>query len=212
MGIGYNEGNHIPWRWLPVPVPADKYPLLLEETERLLKKLEEHDLPSLIHTQDVAKVTKEFIRFLRLPRETSMPIILAALLHDIGKLRVASGILQKPHGIDAIEQILIQVHSNHGASIIQEGGLFPPEVAEMVEQHHEHYDGSGYPGQLTGSSITRGAQIIGICDVFAMLREDRVTQKARTLAEAKEYLAKNKAWFAPDIYESFLQYVAENYG
>ncbi|ABZ83833.1 hd domain protein [Heliomicrobium modesticaldum Ice1] len=187
---------------------AETYKGLLEETHKLLEKLEAHDRPGLLHTQDVAKVVRGFLAHLGITGEQAQPIILAALLHDIGKLRVASDILQKSHGIDPIEQILIQVHSAHGESIVRETGLFPPEVAKMIGQHHEHFDGSGYPSGLKGEEILYGARIIGICDTFAMAQEDRVTQKGRTRIEAIDYLRKRQQWFDPAVFSAFMAYAA----
>ncbi|MBM7866396.1 HD domain-containing protein [Heliobacterium gestii] len=184
------------------------YKSLLAETHKLLEKLADHDQPSLTHTQDVARVVRGFLPHLGITGEQAQPIVLAALLHDIGKLRVASDILQKPHGIDPIEQILIQVHSAHGESLIRDTDLFPPEVAQMIGQHHEHLDGSGYPNGLKGDAIVYGARIIGICDIFAMTQEDRITQKGRTLTEAIDYLKNRESWFDPAVFRAFMEYAA----
>lgn len=96
----------------------------------------------------------------------------AALLHDIGKIYVPSEILTKPGRLTQIEYDLIKAHSKTGYEIL--GAIeFPWPVAEIVYQHHEAYDGSGYPRGLSGESILLEARILAVADAFEAMSSHR---------------------------------------
>ena len=91
-------------------------------------------------------------------------IRLAAAIHDIGKIHVPAEILSYPGRLPEIEFALIKAHPRIGYDILKNVD-FPWPVAEMVYQHHEHLDGSGYPRGLKGDAIMLGARIITVADV-----------------------------------------------
>lgn len=91
-------------------------------------------------------------------------IHLAAGIHDLGKVRVPAEILSKPGKLTDIEFMLIKAHAQAGYDILK-GIKFPWPLADIVLQHHERFDGSGYPQGLKGEQILLGARIIAVADV-----------------------------------------------
>ncbi len=99
-------------------------------------------------------------------------IRIAAKIHDIGKLSMPSEILCKPGQLKPTELALLQEHAHAGAEIVR-GIHFPWPIADIILQHHERIDGSGYPLGLVGSEILRSAQIIAVADVVEAMSSDR---------------------------------------
>jgi diguanylate cyclase (GGDEF)-like protein/putative nucleotidyltransferase with HDIG domain len=111
----------------------------------------------------------------------------AALLHDVGKLAVPDHILTKPGPLTPDEQRKVRIHPDIGAGIIA-GVSFPYPVAALIRSHHEHWDGSGYPGGVKGNQIPLGARILTCVDYFEALTADRPFHKAKSVAEAVDIL------------------------
>ena len=117
--------------------------------------------------QNVTRFPYEMARLaqdLGLAEEEVHGIRLAAAIHDIGKIHVPAEILSYPGRLPEIEFALIKAHPRIGYDILKNVD-FPWPVAEMVYQHHEHLDGSGYPRGLKGDAIMLGARIITVADV-----------------------------------------------
>lgn len=102
---------------------------------------------------------------------------LAALLHDIGKIGLESAILFKPGPLNYVEHVIIQAHSHIGNRIMREL-LKRPRAAEFVRDHHERWDGTGYPRGISGESISIQAQIINVCDTFDTMTAERRAYQA----------------------------------
>ena len=108
---------------------------------------------------------------------------IAGLLHDIGKLGIPAEILSKPSQLSAIEFKLVREHSQTGYDILADVS-FPGPVAEIVFQHHERLDGSGYPRGLAGEQILREARILAVADVVEAMASHRPYRPARGIAAA----------------------------
>ena len=111
----------------------------------------------------------------------------AALLHDIGKILVPAEILSKPGRLSDIEMQIIRQHPGAGADIIGPIG-FDPDVAEMVRQHHERLDGSGYPAGLRGDAILAEARVLAVADVAEAMISHRPYRPGLPLEAAVEEL------------------------
>ena len=111
-------------------------------------------------SQLVARIAKE----LKFSPDKLEGIRIAALVHDIGKISIPAEILSKPTKLNEIEYNLIKDHSQIGADILKTID-FPWPVAEIILQHHERLNGSGYPLGLKGDEILLEARIIGVADV-----------------------------------------------
>ena len=108
---------------------------------------------------------------------------IAGLLHDIGKLGIPAEILSKPSQLSAIEFKLVREHSQTGYDILADVP-FPGPVAEIVFQHHERLDGSGYPRALTGDQILHEARILAVADVVEAMASHRPYRPALGIAAA----------------------------
>jgi PAS domain S-box-containing protein/putative nucleotidyltransferase with HDIG domain len=121
---------------------------------------------------------KEFIR-------------IAASIHDIGKISIPAEILSNPRKLTDIEFTLIKAHSQAGYNILKDIE-FPWPVAEVILQHHERMDGSGYPNGLEGSNIFLEARILAVADVMEAIASHRPYRPARGIDAALEEIAANK--------------------
>ncbi|MEN6414120.1 MAG: HD-GYP domain-containing protein [Veillonellales bacterium] len=115
-------------------------------------------------------------------------IILAGLLHDVGKTQIPLNILNKPGKLSADEMEIMRLHSTFGYHFIRQTNGVPKAVALSILQHHERLDGSGYPQGLKADEIHYAARIVAISDVYDALTSDRVYRRGLTPFAAVEML------------------------
>jgi len=139
--------------------------------ERLAVTLEGRVPGSIGHSYRVAAYAEDLARGLGLSVAETRRVRRAAVLHDIGKVKLPEGILNKPAPLSEEELELVQRHADIGAGIVAELG--DPELAAIVRHHHECFDGSGYPAGLAGEEIPLGARILAVADTFDALTSDR---------------------------------------
>ncbi|MBC7343394.1 MAG: HD-GYP domain-containing protein [Clostridia bacterium] len=113
---------------------------------------------------------------------------MGAILHDLGKTRVPEHILNKPGPLTPEEFSEIKKHTIDGFTLLSEQNL-PPSTARVALEHHERYNGGGYPQGLKGTEIHDYARVVGIADVYDALTTDRVYRKAYPPNEAYELIA-----------------------
>jgi HD-GYP domain-containing protein (c-di-GMP phosphodiesterase class II) len=126
-----------------------------------------------------------------LPDDTVDVIDMAGVIHDIGKMSIPAEILSKPGKLSDMEFNLIKIHPQSGYNILKDVGL-PYPVAEVVLQHHERLDGSGYPQGLKNDRILLESQIICIADVVEAMASHRPYRPALGIDVALEEIEKNK--------------------
>jgi diguanylate cyclase (GGDEF)-like protein len=130
-------------------------------------------------------------------------IAISALVHDIGKLAVPEGILNKPGGLTKAEISRMQRHANIGADIL-ETVPFPKSVILGVRHHHERWDGTGYPSRIAGEQIPLEARILAVADTYASLRSVRPYRHAWDVSPARDLLIKESGKaYDPMIVEIF---------
>lgn len=118
----------------------------------------------------------------------------AALLHDIGKMGLSKNILLKPGKLTELEFTIIQSHSHIGNTIVRKH-LGLTRAAKFIRDHHERWDGSGYPRRLVGDEITVQGRIIGICDAFDTMTIDRRNYKKAVLSYSDAFQElRNGSW------------------
>jgi len=130
---------------------------------------------------------------------------MGALLHDIGKIGVPDGVLLKKGGLTVEERDVVRCHPEFGASLL---GRIPflSGAREIVQSHHERYDGSGYPGGLKGESIPIGARIFAVVDVFDALTTKRPYRAAGGYRQATAWIAdQRETSFDPAVVDAFLK-------
>jgi len=125
-----------------------------------------------------------------LPNDAVDAIRMAGIIHDIGKISVPAEILVKPGKISDIEMSLIKIHSQTGYDILKDVGL-PCLVAEIVLQHHERLDGSGYPQGLKGDQILLEARIVSVADVVEATASHRPYRPAKGIDAALQEIEDN---------------------
>jgi PAS domain S-box-containing protein/putative nucleotidyltransferase with HDIG domain len=124
------------------------------------------------HQRRVAELACAIARELGWDEERTGLLRTAALLHDIGKIMVPAEILSRPGRLSEVEMQILRMHPGVGGDIVAPIG-FAPEVAEMVRQHHERPDGSGYPAGLRGERILPEARILAVADVVEAMVSHR---------------------------------------
>ncbi len=137
------------------------------------------------HQRRVSTLAAAIAREMRIADEQVEGIRLAALVHDLGKIYVPAEILSKPGQLNPIEFSLIKVHPQLGHDILQTID-FPWPIAQMVLQHQERLDGSGYPQGLRDEDILLGAKIIGVADVIEAMAFHRPYRPALGIDKAVE--------------------------
>ena len=128
---------------------------------------------------------------MRLPNRQLMGIHMAARIHDIGKIKIPSEILSKPGKITPLEFTLIQEHPSVGENIVAPID-FPWPVGQMIAQHHERLDGSGYPLGLRGNDILLEARVIAVADVVEAISSYRPYRPSLGIEAALEEVKTNK--------------------
>ncbi|HKY33724.1 MAG TPA: HD domain-containing phosphohydrolase [Candidatus Polarisedimenticolia bacterium] len=158
--------------------------------ESIALAIEAKDHTSERHLRRMRVYCLELGRRLGMPADELEALEYASLLHDIGKLIVPESILSKPAGLSSEEYQVMSSHAKVGAEILESTGL-SSKVAEMVRHHHERYDGTGYPGGLTGLEIPMGARILAAVDTFEALTSERPHRHGVPLDRAVAYLRDN---------------------
>ncbi|MDA8145411.1 MAG: HD domain-containing protein [Thermaerobacter sp.] len=156
---------------------------LLDTALALGKTVEEKDRYTEAHCERMAQLCIQVGRELGLSEPRLRTLRFAAVLHDVGKITVPSRILRKPGSLTPVEWQEITKHPGTGERIIASVAALG-EVARIVGQHHEHYDGQGYPNGLAGEAIALEARIVGVVDAFDAMTSDRPYRKALTVEQA----------------------------
>jgi len=145
---------------------------LEDALQALAATLELRDPYTAGHQLRVAELAKAIAKELGLPEQQIHSIHLASVVHDVGKIHIPAEILAKPGKLSNIEFELIKTHAQAGYDILK-GVKFPWPIAEIVWQHHERLDGSGYPRGLRGSDILLEAKIVSVADVVEAMSSHR---------------------------------------
>ena len=161
------------------------------------------DIETQGHSERVVSFSSILGRELGLTRAQMKSLRYGSLLHDIGKIGIPDAILHKPGRLISGEWARMREHPLLGLSIL--GGIgFLTGAALIVVQHHERWDGKGYPYGLRGSEIDRNARIFAVADAFDAMISNRVYRAGRTIAEAIEELKKQAGrQFDPEVIECF---------
>jgi putative two-component system response regulator len=165
---------------------------LFEDTVgALASTLEQRDPYTAGHQNRVGDLACAIAREMGLPEERIEVLRLAAFVHDIGKIGIPAELLAKPGKLTGIEMSLIKVHCQAGFDILNTIE-FPWPLAEMVLQHHERVDGSGYPLGLKGPMIRLEARIMAVADVVEAMSSHRPYRPALELNATLEEISKNR--------------------
>jgi putative nucleotidyltransferase with HDIG domain len=130
----------------------------------------------------------------------------AALLHDLGKLAVPSGVLAKPARLKPQEMNRIQEHPTHGANMVQ-GIPHLRDLADTVRQHHERIDGTGYPAGVGGAAVSVAARVLAVADCYDAMTTNRAYRSALTREQAlNELIAGSGSQFDAEVVMRFIEH------
>lgn len=151
------------------------------------------------HSRAVSLQAAAVAQALGLPEDEVETIRTAGLLHDVGMIGVPDSVIDKIGTLTEHERELIRQHCETGAAILAPMTHLG-DVTTYVAQHHERWDGSGYPDGLRGDQISIGGQIVGIAEAWAAIMQDRSYREGRSRAKALEiFLQHQDEWFTEDV-------------
>jgi len=163
------------------------------------------------HQRNVSDLAVAIGKTMGLDEETCDCLRVSGLLHDIGKISIPTEILTRPGKLTAIEFSLIKEHSKNGYNILKEIDL-PWPVADIVLQHHERLDGSGYPEGLKGDVIRLESKIIAVADVVEAMASHRPYREALGLEAAIDEIVKESGrLYDPTVVEACVKVLEDGY-
>jgi two-component system, cell cycle response regulator len=171
------------------------------------------EVDALLHAQEhslaISRWVHTLVTALGQDDATARNAELAGRLHDIGKIVIPEAVLTKPTALTEDEWRLVRQHPEYGyrlARMVPGFGV----VADIIRQHHERYDGNGYPSRLVGNGIRVEARVLAICDSWAAMLVDRPYQPALSVDAAAEQLRQGRGTqFDPDVVDLFLDLLAK---
>lgn len=173
-----------------------------------LTRLKGYDEYTFVHSVNVCVLSLALGRSLGLSRDDLGRMGVGALLHDTGKMRIPSGILNKTGKLSPEEFDIIKRHPVQGAELLTKAGGISESSVHVALQHHERRSGGGYPHGVTGIRIEAYAQIVSIMDVYDAMTTDRSYQKAFPAHEAiRKIFEWGKRDFNAKYVERFIQCV-----
>ncbi len=171
--------------------------------------IEKRDPYTAGHQRRVTDLARTIAQEMELPTTQRDAIRMAGIVHDIGKISVPAEILSKPGHLTEIEMSLLEVHPSIGYEILKEIEWSHP-IPEIVLQHHERMDGSGYPQGLSGQNILLEARILGVADVVEAMASNRPYRPAVGIDKALEEISKNRGiLYDTDVVDACLRVFRE---
>jgi HD-GYP domain-containing protein (c-di-GMP phosphodiesterase class II) len=159
-----------------------------------------------IHSRDVVQLTLRVGDVLGLSARERRDAEIAALLHDVGKVRVPKSIINKPGPLTAEEREVMERHTIEGERLLLRVGGLLGEIGRVVRSCHERFDGEGYPDGIAGEEIPLLARIVSCCDAFDAMTSDRSYRKAMPVADAVAELRRaSGTQFDPVVVEALVE-------
>jgi response regulator RpfG family c-di-GMP phosphodiesterase len=177
----------------------------LETVTSLAGALESRDTRTGAHSQRVQRYAVELLECLDAGRLEADPgVQYGFLLHDMGKIAIPDGILQKPGPLTRAERRRMQTHTVIGEQMLGGVAVLQGEGLRVVRSHHERWDGRGYPDGLVGAKIPLGARVFAVADALDAMTSDRPYRRAMRWSSARdEILVQAGKQFDPAVVEAF---------
>lgn len=163
----------------------------LDDTYNIVKVLNEerhYDEYTYTHSINVAIYAMLIGKWMKLGQEDIQNLVIAGLLHDVGKIKIPYKVLNKTGKLTDAEFALIRKHPEMGYDILLEQRAASEDICQAVLLHHERMDGSGYPYHIKGEEICLYARIVAVADVYDAITTNRVYKNKRTPFEAFEII------------------------
>lgn len=181
---------------------------LIKNLRKIGEAVEQKDRYTFNHSSRVANYAVKTATKMKLTKQTMQNIYLASILHDIGKINIPEEVLKKPGKLTDEEFAVIKKHPGDGAAMIRETPY--ADLADIVEQHHERVNGRGYPFGLKGEDILLEAKIIGVCDTFDAMTEDRAYREAFSVEYALEEIKQLAGiQYDSEVVRAFIEVIEE---
>lgn len=192
-------------------VGTDKEESLVEMMLILVRALEERDAYTCGHSERVAKLSVAIGKQLKLTELELKKLERGALLHDIGKIGIRDELLNKPGHFTQDERARMNKHPEKGHFIALNSHLLW-DLIPMIRNHHENYDGTGYPDKLQGETIPIEARIVSLADYFDALATARPYKPAFSKEKSLQFVRENSGKkFDPAVVAAFFEIVEAFY-
>jgi len=184
-------------------------PYFFGASQGLLSALDMHSDEPAGHPERVAAIAVRIGQEMGLPKDVLHDLETGALLHDVGKIKIHDQVLNKPSKLNDVEWAEMKTHPRIGFEAVL-ALHFPDRIAMIVLQHHEKYDGTGYPMGISNQAINPCARIFAVADAYDAITRDRVYRKGRTHDEAvTEITSCAGTHFDPEVAKAFARLPAE---
>jgi HD-GYP domain-containing protein (c-di-GMP phosphodiesterase class II) len=168
-----------------------------------LVRLKQKDEYTYLHSVAVCALMINFGRHLKLSEADVQDLGVAGLLHDVGKVAIADDVLLKPGKLTLGERASVEAHPAAGHALLAQSSHIPAAALEVCLRHHEKMDGSGYPGGLSGDTLSLYARMGAICDVYDAVTSDRPYKAAWSPCEALTAMRGWTGHFDPQLLDQF---------
>ena len=157
------------------------------------------------HSERVSQYAEVIARGMNLSFDEVENIRTAAMLHDIGKIGVPDNILNKPSKLSDEEYLICQRHAEIGHSIVK-GISYLDDIKEIIRNHHEHYDGTGYPDGIGGERVALSTYIVALADAYDAMSSDRPYRTALPDNKIMKIIEEERGkQFHPEVVDTFLK-------
>ncbi|MFH0992993.1 MAG: HD domain-containing phosphohydrolase, partial [bacterium] len=188
---------------------SEKTSMRSKSIDLIMNTLFEKNPREMKHSERVSDIAVKIATYLGLDDTAIRDIRIAGLMHDIGKIGISEDVLNKTGRLTASEYNEIKKHPEIGYRILSTSNEFS-DIADCIYEHHEHWDGTGYPTGLKKDEICLPARIIAIADAYDAMTTLRTYRPTKTKAEAFTEIAKfSGTQFDPNIADKFLAHYAE---
>lgn len=186
-----------------------KEELFTDVIRALVNAVEARDPYTCGHSERVASFARCLASKIGFTPVESERIYLTGLLHDVGKIAIPDGVLQKPNRLNEEERAIIETHTDSGWRILQELEALQ-DILPGVLYHHEHWNGKGYPDRLAGDNIPIDGRILAVCDAFDAMTSDRPYRKGMSIDRAMSILTDGAGEFwDPNLIRVFQHHLEE---
>ncbi|WP_232336719.1 HD domain-containing phosphohydrolase [Planococcus lenghuensis] len=180
----------------------------MAELRKVGEQVEQKDRYTFNHSTRVANYAVKTATKMQHNKEKIRNLMIAAVLHDIGKINVPEEVLNKVGKLTDEEFDGLKKHPVDGADMVRKTAY--AHIAPIIEQHHERVNGSGYPFRLKGEEILTEAKIIGVCDTFDAMTEDRAYRKAFSVMTAVDEIQRlSGIMYDPEVVAAFMEVLKE---
>ncbi|MCQ8878116.1 DUF3391 domain-containing protein [Pseudoalteromonas shioyasakiensis] len=171
----------------------------------ILTRLKDKNMYNWRHMTNCAILVTVFAKYLGYKEKTVQELAMGALLHDLGQAKLPQGIFSKPEDVNDLEMQAIKKHVAQSLGLVKGEKGITPLMLDMIVNHHERLDGSGYPRGVVGEKLSRPARIMAIVDVYDAMCSDRPHQLGDEPINVLRYLLESKHLFDSELVQRFIK-------